>query len=56
MENTNERLSDSTYFEIDLSFLSQGIENLQRHAELSLVKRRAAYRSEAPIGRLNKSS
>jgi hypothetical protein len=29
MYNKNECLSDSTYFEIDLSFLSQDIEDLQ---------------------------
>jgi hypothetical protein len=28
---------DSIYFEIDLSFLSQDIENLQKHAELFLI-------------------
>jgi hypothetical protein len=36
-------LADSAYFEIDLSFLSQDIENLQKHAELFLTERRAAY-------------
>jgi hypothetical protein len=46
----NEYLSDSTYFEIDLSCLWQDIENLQKHAELSLIERRAAYRRFPPMG------
>jgi hypothetical protein len=50
--NTNECLSESIHFEIDFSFLSQDIENLQKHAELFLRERRATYRREAPIGRL----
>jgi hypothetical protein len=45
-------LSDSTDFEIDLSFLSQHIENMQKDAELFLIERRATYRREAPIWRL----
>jgi hypothetical protein len=53
MENKNECLSDSTHFEIDLSFLSQDIENLQKHAELFTIERLAAYRREAPTGWLN---
>jgi hypothetical protein len=52
MHNKNECLSDSTYFEIDLSFLLQDIENLHKHAELLLRERHAAYRRFAPIGRL----
>jgi hypothetical protein len=35
-------------------FLSQDIENLQKHAELFLIERRAAYRRFAPTGLLNK--
>jgi hypothetical protein len=50
MYNKNKRLSDSTYPEIDLSFLWQDIENLQKHAELFLLERCAAYRRLAPIG------
>jgi hypothetical protein len=52
MQKENECLSDSIYFEIDLSLLSQDIENLQKHAELFLIERSAAYRSEVPIERL----
>jgi hypothetical protein len=50
MLNENEYLSDSTYFEIDLSFLSQNIENLQKHAELFRRERRAATRGQCPAG------
>jgi hypothetical protein len=56
MENRNECLSDSTYFEIDLSFLSQDIENLQKHTNLFLIESRDAYQRFAPIGRLKKVS
>jgi hypothetical protein len=49
-------LSDSTYFEIDVSFLSQDIEDLQKYIELFLIEKRAAYRCFAPIGQLNNSS
>jgi hypothetical protein len=52
MQNKKECLSHSTYFEIDLSFLSQDIENLKKHAELFLMERSAAYRRFAPIQRL----
>jgi hypothetical protein len=50
MENKSECLSDSTYFEIDLSVLLQDIENLQNHAELFLIERRAASRRSTLIG------
>jgi hypothetical protein len=43
MQNKNESLSDSTYFENDRSFLLQDIEKSQKHAELFLIERRAAY-------------
>jgi hypothetical protein len=54
MYNKNKCLSDSTYPEIDLSLLWQDVENLQKHAELFLIERRAAYRRLAPIRRLKK--
>jgi hypothetical protein len=44
MENKNGCLSDSTYFEIDLSFLFPDIENLEKYAELFFLERRAAKR------------
>jgi hypothetical protein len=50
MWSTNECLSDSTYFKIDIFFLSQDIENLRKFAELFFIERRAVYRREAPIG------
>jgi hypothetical protein len=46
MESENENLSDSTYFEIHLSFLSQDIENVQKHAKLFLRERRADRATE----------
>jgi hypothetical protein len=52
MQNKNEYLSDSSYFEVDLSLLSQNIENLQKHVEVLLVEGRAAYRREAALRRL----
>jgi hypothetical protein len=50
----NERSLDSARFDTGLSFLSQDIENLQKHAELFLIERHAAYRREGSIGRPNK--
>jgi hypothetical protein len=47
-------LYDPTCFKIDLTFLSQDIENLQKHAELFLIERRGAYRHFIPIGWLEK--
>jgi hypothetical protein len=41
-------------FEVNLSFLSQDIENVHKHAELLLIERRAAHRPFAPTGLLKK--
>jgi hypothetical protein len=42
-------------FWIDLSFLSQDIEKLQKHTELFLIERPASYWRFAPIGRRKNS-
>jgi hypothetical protein len=49
-------LIDSTYSEIEFSFLSQDIENLRKHTKLFLIERCAAYQRFALIGRLRKLS
>jgi hypothetical protein len=55
VQNKNECLSDSTYFEIDLSFLSQDIEKCAQARRAILFERRAAHRRFAPIGQMNKT-